>query len=336
MTAAPPPLLSVVDLRVHFPVGGGLFGLRPRGLVRAVDGVDLDLAQGQTTGLVGESGSGKSTLGRAILQLHEPHVARLSGQVLYGGRDLVALGRTRAGQRTLRPLRRELQIVFQDPYASLNPRMNVAALVGEGLRVHGIARGAEAARRVDALLDLVGLSPAMARRYPHEFSGGQRQRIGIARALAVGPRLLVCDEPVSALDVSIQAQIINLLSDLQAQLGLTILFIAHDLAAVKHVSERLAVMFHGRLVELGAAAEVYGAPRHPYTQALIRAAPVPCPRIARAQRPALLAGELPSPLAAPVGCAFQSRCPVAIARCRTDAPPLREVAPDHRVACHLA
>jgi len=338
VSAPPAPLLELVDLRVHFPVRtGGL--LRPRhGLVRAVDGVDLAIVPGETVGLVGESGCGKSTLGRAVLQLFEPRVARVSGEVRFAGRDLVPLGHTRAGRRALRPLRRELQVIFQDPYASLNPRMNVATLVAEPLRVHRLARGAEARRRVDALLELVGLSPAMARRYPHEFSGGQRQRIGIARALAAGPRFIVCDEPISALDVSIQAQIMNLLSDLQERLGLTYLFIAHDLAAVKHLSDRIAVMYLGRVVELAASAEVYDAPRHPYTRALISAVPVPDPALAataRAQQ-VLLTGDLPSPLAPPPGCAFHTRCPFAEARCRVEVPALREVAPEHRVACHLA
>ena len=329
-----PPLLSLRDLRVHFPVRGPGFFRRSHGAVRAVDGVTFDIAAGETVGLVGESGCGKSTLGRAILQLYAPRVATQSGQVLYHNTDLVALGRARNAQALLRPLRKDLQIIFQDPYASLNPRMSVGAIVAEPLRVHRLARGAAIMARVAELLDLVGLAPAMMQRYPHEFSGGQRQRIGIARALAVSPRFIVCDEPISALDVSIQAQVLNLLTDLQARRDLTYLFIAHDLGAVKHISDRIAVMYLGTLVELGPAADVYHAPLHPYTQALIAAVPVPDPE--DRNRPRLrLAGEIPSPHDPPSGCRFHPRCPYAEPVCKRDAPPLAEVEPGRSVACHL-
>ena len=328
------PLLALRDLAVHFPVRGPGFFRRSHGAVRAVDGVTLEIAAGETLGLVGESGCGKSTLGRAILQLYAPRVAAQTGQVLYQQRDLVALGRQRNAQALLRPLRKDLQIIFQDPYASLNPRMNVAAIVAEPLRVHRLARGPALMARVAELLALVGLAPAMMQRYPHEFSGGQRQRIGIARALAVSPRFIVCDEPISALDVSIQAQVLNLLADLQTRLGLTYLFIAHDLGAVKHISDRIAVMYLGKIVELGPAADVYHAPLHPYTQALIAAVPVPDPDARN--RPRLrLAGEIPSPLDPPSGCHFHPRCPYVEAICKRDVPPLREVEPGRKVACHL-
>jgi oligopeptide transport system ATP-binding protein len=322
---------------VHFPVRGPGFFRRSHGVVRAVDDVTLEIAAGETVGLVGESGCGKSTLGRAILQLYAPRVATQSGQVLYQQHDLVALGRARNAQALLRPLRKDLQIIFQDPYASLNPRMNVGAIVAEPLRVHRLARGAAIMARVAELLDLVGLAPAMMQRYPHEFSGGQRQRIGIARALAVSPRFIVCDEPISALDVSIQAQVLNLLAELQARLDLTYLFIAHDLGAVKHISDRIAVMYLGKIVELGPAADVYHAPLHPYTQALVAAVPVPDPEAsdARNRHRLRLAGEIPSPLDPPSGCRFHPRCPHAEAVCKSAAPPLAEVEPGRKVACHL-
>ncbi|TNF38193.1 MAG: ATP-binding cassette domain-containing protein [Deltaproteobacteria bacterium] len=330
-----PPILSLRGFKVHFPVAEGSLFRHRVGVVRAVDGVSLDIAPGETLGLVGESGCGKSTLGRGILQLFEHGVARMSGEVRYAGQDLVRLGRTRRGLRRMRPLRKDLQIIFQDPYASLNPRMNVGAIVGEPLKIHGLERGAEAVARVHELLEVVGLSPAMAKRYPHEFSGGQRQRIGIARALAVRPRFIVCDEPISALDVSIQAQVMNLMMDLQERFHLTYLFIAHDLAAVKHISDRIAVMYLGEIVELAAADTVYDEPLHPYTRALISAVPVPDPTSAAGAKRIRLEGEVPSPLAPPTGCRFHTRCPVAEPRCKVEAPTLREVAPGHRVACHL-
>lgn len=332
-TAPPAPLISLRDLKVHFPVYAGAVLRRVKALVRAVDGVSLDVFPGETLGLVGESGCGKSTTGRGILQLYEHGVARMSGEVRYGDVDLLALGARRDARKALRPYRRALQIIFQDPYASLNPRMNVGTIVGEPLKIHKLARGAAATARVNELLEIVGLSPAMAKRYPHEFSGGQRQRIGIARALAVDPKFIVCDEPISALDVSIQAQVMNLMMDLQEQLGLTYLFIAHDLGAVKHISDRIAVMYLGRIVELGAADEVYHRPLHPYTRALISAVPVPDPS-ARRER-ILLDGDLPSPMKVPPGCRFHTRCPLAEASCREIDPPLEEVAPGHQIACPI-
>ena len=317
------PLLQVRDLRKSFPVGGGGFGRRAR--LVAVDGVDLDVTSGETVGLVGESGCGKSTLARLALRLIEPD----SGEIRFEDRDLRALGR-----RELRGMRRRMQIVFQDPFASLNPRMTAGETIAEGLRVHGLARGAERESRVAQLLEIVGLAPEHAGRYPHEFSGGQRQRIGIARALALEPRLIVADEPVSSLDVSIQAQILNLLLDLQRRFGLAYLFISHDLRVVRHLSRRVAVMYLGRIVEYGPADSLYGRPQHPYTEALLSAVPVPDPTTRH--RRIVLSGDVPSPIAPPPGCPFHPRCPKAIARCATERPALREIAPQHVTACHLA
>ena len=318
------PLLSVRNLVKRFPVTGGILG-RTLEHVHAVDGVSFDIAAGETLGLVGESGCGKSTTGRCILRLIEP----TSGEVRFDGRDVMA-----ADARGLRELARGMQIIFQDPFASLNPRMTVGAIIGEALTIHKLARNVrEYDERVVNLLETVGLHADYRSRYPHEFSGGQRQRIGIARALAVSPRLIVCDEPVSALDVSIQAQVINLLEDLQRQFGLTYLFIAHDLSVVEHISRRVAVMYLGRIVELASAHDLYATPRHPYTEALLSAVPVPDPA-AKRQR-IVLQGDVPNPIRPPAGCHFHPRCPHAMERCRSEAPLLREVAPGHLAACHL-
>ena len=293
--------------------------------IRAVDDVSLEVEEGQTLALVGESGCGKSTVGRLLLRLIEP----TSGKVWFGGRDLYSLP-----EREMRSLRREMQIIFQDPYGSLNPRMTVGDMLEEPLMLHGLAKGRKA-ERVRELLNFVGLAPEHAKRYPHEFSGGQRQRIGIARALAVEPRLIVCDEPVSALDVSIQAQVINLFMDLQERLGLTYLFIAHDLAVVRHISTRIAVMYLGRIVEIADRDDIYREPLHPYTEALMAAVPVADPEV-EARRPrAVISGEVPSALRPPPGCGFHTRCPRAMAVCKVEEPVLRQIGPDRAVACHL-
>jgi oligopeptide transport system ATP-binding protein len=312
------PLLALRDLKVHFRLGGR------KGVVKAVDGVTIDVHRGETLGLVGESGCGKSTLGRAILRLTEP----TSGQVLYRNQDLAHLSK-----REMREHRRHLQIIFQDPYASLNPRMTVGQIVREPLETFKLARGAEAERRVQELLETVGLSKRFIKRFPHEFSGGQRQRIGIARALAVDPEFIVADEPISALDVSIQAQIMNLLEKLQREKNLAYLFISHDLRAIRHVSKRVAVMYLGKLVEIADAKTIYADPLMPYTKALISAVPVPDPKIEAKRQRIVLEGDVPSPINPPQGCRFHTRCPYVIEACKRVVPPLVEIKPSHFAAC---
>jgi peptide/nickel transport system ATP-binding protein len=317
------PLLKVTDLKTHFPVQGGAFG-RAKGVVKAVDGVSFEVARGEVLGLVGESGCGKSTLGRSVLRLVEP----TSGSVRFDGKELLGLS-----QRELRPLRKRMQFVFQDPYASLNPRMTVGDIIGEPFAIHGLASGEERKRKVGELLSKMGLRADAADRYPHQFSGGQRQRIVIARALAVNPDLIVADEPISALDVSIQAQIVNLLQDLQRELGLTYLFIAHDLKIVEYISTRVAVMYLGRIVELAPSTELYRNPKHPYTQALLSAVPVADPE--RKHDRIILQGDVPSPMNPPSGCSFHPRCPYAMERCKVEPPPLYPLRNGHTAACHL-
>ncbi len=318
------PVLQVEDLKKHYPVKSG-FLRRTTGQVYAVDGVSFSIAPGQTLGLVGESGCGKSTVARAVMRL----VAPTSGRVLVEGTDIATLSKAE-----LRPYRRQMQMVFQDPFSSLNPRMSAGDIVGEPLLVHGVATGAQARARVAALFAQVGLRPAQMDNFPHQFSGGQRQRISIARALALNPRLIVADEPVSALDVSIQAQVINLLMDLQRDQGLAYLFIAHDLAVVEHIAHHVAVMYLGRIVEIADKVTLFRNPVHPYTRALLSAVPVPNPKLKRKKQ--LLEGDVPSPMRPPPGCAFHTRCPIAVARCSVDAPVLKERDAGHLAACHLA
>ena len=319
-----PVLLEIQSLKKHFPIRKGLLG-RIAGYVYAVDGVDLRIRQGETLGLVGESGCGKSTLGRCILRLHEP----TGGRILMDGRDILSMN-----PQEFRKMRRQLQMIFQDPYASLNPRLRVRDIIGESLRVHGIAGSDTWIDMVSELLVKVGLQPDHMQRYPHEFSGGQRQRIGIARALALSPRLIIADEPVSALDVSIRAQVINLLDSLKSEYGLSYLFISHDLAVVEHIADYIAVMYLGKIVEIGADRDLYGGPLHPYTNALLAAIPNP-DSTAKKRRKNVLTGDVPSPINPPDGCRFHTRCPHVMDRCRLQEPPLLERKKGHRVACFL-
>lgn len=314
-------LISIQDLKVYYKTGGGLF--KETKLVKAVDGVSLDIKKGETLGLVGESGCGKSTLGKAILRLTEP----TGGQVFYGGKDLANLS-----QSEMREERKNLQMIFQDPYASLNPRMTVGQIIGEPMKTYGLVNG-NLEQKVQDLMETVGLSRRFVKRYPHEFSGGQRQRIGIARALALNPEFIVADEPISALDVSIQAQIMNLMNRLQDEKNLTYLFISHDLRAVRHVSDRVAVMYLGKIVELADGKNIYAEPLHPYSKALISAVPVPDPEIEAKRSRIILKGDVPSPINPPSGCNFHTRCPYAVEECKTVEPPLVEIKPRHYAAC---
>jgi oligopeptide transport system ATP-binding protein len=317
------PLLSVQNLKKYFPIHQGVFS-SVAAYVKAVDDVSFNINKGETFGLVGESGCGKTTAGRAILRLIEPD----AGTIRFDGIDLMSLGK-----QDLRRKRRDMQLIFQDPYASLNPRMTIRSIVGEPFAIHDIASGSEREDRVADLMKTVGLQPNILNRYPHEFSGGQRQRIGIARALVLKPKLIVADEPVSALDVSIQAQIINLLADLQEQFGLTYLFISHAIPVIEHISTRIGVMYLGKLVEVGTSEQICTAPQHPYTQALLKAVPIPDPA-AKKQR-VILSGDVPTPIDPPPGCRFHTRCPIAVDRCKVEEPPLRQIADGRVAACHL-
>ncbi len=319
-------LVRVDNLKKHFPITRGIIFQRQIGAIKAVDGVSFDVYHGETLGLVGESGCGKSTTGRTVLQLYRP----TEGDVYFEGESLVSM----KGEQ-LRRQRRKMQMIFQDPYASLNPRMTVGSIVGEPLEVHSIASGKERQDRVQELLKLVGLNPYFINRYPHEFSGGQRQRIGVARALALNPSFIVCDEPISALDVSIQAQVVNLLEDLQHELGLTYLFIAHDLSMVRHISDRIAVMYLGKIVELTDRDTLYASPEHPYTQALLSAVPIPDPVVEETRKRIILEGDVPSPANPPPGCNFSTRCPKVMDVCKEQDPEFKEIAPGHWCACHL-
>jgi oligopeptide transport system ATP-binding protein len=319
-------LLRVENLKKHFPIMAGIFR-RQVGAVKAVDGVSFEVYERETLGLVGESGCGKSTTGRVVLQLY-PATA---GSIHFKGQDLATLH----GER-LRKLRPHMQMIFQDPMASLNPRMTVGSIVAEPLEEHNVGNGHERRKRVEELFDLVGLDPSFTNRYPHEFSGGQRQRIGIARALALNPEFIVCDEPIAALDVSIQAQVVNLLEDLQKELGLTYLFISHDLSMIRHIADRVAVMYLGKIVELANSRDLYGEPLHPYTQALLSAVPIHDPVLEEQRERVILTGDVPSPANPPSGCRFRTRCPIAVERCAIEEPAWRELRPKQWVACHLA
>ncbi|MGI9256877.1 MAG: ABC transporter ATP-binding protein [Salinispira sp.] len=317
-------LLVVKGLKKYFPVDSRIFR-RNQSWLKAVDGVDITIKRGETFGLVGESGCGKSTTGRTILRLYEAS----SGKIFFDGQDITSLD-----EKKLKPFRKRMQMIFQDPYASLNGRMTVNDIIGEGISIHQLSEGREKQERIYELLSHVGLKKEHANRYPHEFSGGQRQRIGIARALAVEPELIICDEPISALDVSIQAQVVNMLEDLQDELGLTYLFIAHDLSMVKHISDRIGVMYLGKLVEICESGELYRNPMHPYTKALLSAIPIPDPNVTRNNKRIILKGEVTSPIDPPKGCRFASRCPLKTERCTEESPELRERAPGHFVSCH--
>ncbi len=321
MAQKPEVMLEVQKLTKHFSSSSGLFQSNTA-IVKAVDDVSFKINKGETLGLVGESGCGKTTTGRTIIRLYEP----TSGKILFKGQDIT--------KANMKPIRKRMQMIFQDPYASLNPRMTVSDIVGEPLDIHGLAKGDERRDRIMKLLEMVGLSSEQANRYPHEFSGGQRQRIGIARALAVQPELIICDEPISALDVSIQAQIVNMLEDLQKELGLTYLFIAHDLSMVKHISNNVGVMYLGKLIELADRDELYERPQHPYTKALLSAVPIADPKVSRAKQRIILEGDVPSPINPPSGCRFRTRCAYATPKCAEIEPELKEIAPGHMCACH--
>lgn len=319
------PLIEVRNLTKYFEINRGFLGGNKE-YVQAVDGVNFTIGKGETLGLVGESGCGKSTTGRTLIRLYRP----TKGEIIYDGVDIGGLS-----QNELKPYRRKMQMIFQDPYASLNSRMTVGDIIGESMEIHHLARGQERQNKIFELLDRVGLNKDHASRYPHEFSGGQRQRIGIARALAVDPEFIICDEPISALDVSIQAQVVNMLEDLQRELGLTYLFIAHDLSMVKHISDRIGVMYLGKLVEIANRNELYDDPLHPYTQALLSAIPIPDPEISKQSRRIILEGDVPSPINPPSGCRFRTRCAYAFDKCAEQEPEITEVKPGHFVACHL-
>ncbi|MCD6436248.1 MAG: dipeptide ABC transporter ATP-binding protein [Clostridiales bacterium] len=318
-------LLEVKNLKKYFEINKGFFGKR-KDYVQAVDDISFFIRKGETLGLVGESGCGKSTTGRTLIRLYEP----TAGEIIYDGVDISGLSEVE-----LKPYRKKIQMIFQDPYASLNSRMTVGDIIGESLDIHGLATGSARQKRVNELLSRVGLSKDHASRYPHEFSGGQRQRIGIARALAVDPEFIICDEPISALDVSIQAQVVNMLEDLQKEMGLTYLFIAHDLSMVKYISDRIGVMYLGKLVEIANRVNLYDTPEHPYTQALLSAIPIPDPEASRQSHRIILEGDVPSPINPPSGCRFRTRCPYAMERCAKEEPVLREIQKGHFVACHL-